>query len=751
MKTIIPLQAAAPAGCATSSTRNDNANLHAPDNAPRAPHQIALMLTRKCNMACSHCSVESGPHVKTEPTEDELVTWLREAAQSGVRSVLLTGGEPMMRQESVLRLLRECRELGLSATMTSNGFWGKTPERAHDTLKKLRDAGLGQINISYDRYHAEYQGAQPAVHIAQAAKELDFVLHIGITRTREDADLAQIVSPFDEVPNALLRFYDVQPVGRARDFDASELRGETGGFCNAASAAAITDDGRVVACNGPSYFSDAVSPLICGSLSEEPMPTLLARHRSDPILDTIRTFGPNRLRDELCKLDATFELRPNYAGMCDLCLHLTSQPAAMETLREHLSQPRFALERHAATRVIAGARASELNRDVVNGAGACRVWLRALREPSAAWASEAEKILGRADFDWHAQISHLAQCGAAGALQNALREPALARWAPRFFVQELQKTARTDALRTLVQREALRRFAQIARDLNVKIVLLKGSAMLAQAQDRVLDLQKTTPLRSCGDIDVWISPDDAPRVRQEMLRRGFDDPLNGKWRADTRTLDQLEALSFRGVSIEIHQHLMAGYFDLPEAEMWTSTQALSHADWNGLSVMSPEANVVFSVMHTAKHLWTHGLKTTLDVLWTTEGAPTFDWSQVARWIARGKMKRGFMATIVALEAELAPGFPADILALAPRDALQKKLEELARRHVFGVRPAANEQEEDGRRRVLLTLMSDSRTSQLRCAASILTGKTRLRSLPHQNRSLAARARAVHRAWRSWNR
>ena len=114
------------------------------------------------------------------------------------------------------------------------------------------------------------------------------------------------------------------------------------------------------------------------------------------------------------------------------------------------------------------------------------------------------------------------------------------------------------------------------------------------------------------------------------------------------------------------------------------------------------------------------------------------------------MKRGFMATVVALE-ELSPGFSSEVLALAPRDALQKKLENVARRHVFGVRPAANEQEEDGRRRVLLTLMSDSRSLQLRCAASILIGKTHLRSLPHRNRNLAARAREVHRAWRGWHR
>ena len=716
---------------------------------------MALMLTRRCNMSCAHCSVESGPRVEGQPDDEELLQSVRDAIRLGISTIQLTGGEPMLREDLVMRLLAEIKALGAYATLSSNGFWGKNAAVAAQKVRALSEAGVGRLTISYDRYHAEFQGSEPAVNIARAVEENDLSMQMSINFTRQMGDsLSDLVAPFEGFSKAQMRFYDVQAVGRARDFAPATLRAECEGFCTACCVSTLTDDGRMTACNGPSYFSDASSPLVVGSLHEYSFGELMKKHRHDPILETIRTFGPSRLRRELEQMpESGVELRDSYSGMCDLCLHMTSQPQAMAAVRERLSQPRALAERAAAQRVMKDARSceGELNRDHINGSGACGVWLRAMTEPAAKWAHKAERVMGRADFDWHAQMLHLSQCGAAGALQNALREPALARWAPQFFVQGLQKTAQTDALRTMLQREALRELAHIARDLGVKIVLFKGAAILAQAhEDRVLDVARHTPARSCGDIDVWISPDDAPRVRDEMLRRGFCDPLDGKWRNNTKSLDQLEALSFRGVSIEIHQRLIAGYFDLPEREMWSSTQSLSHVDWRGLSVMSPEANLIFSVMHTAKHLWTHGLKTTLDILWITERAPAFSWTQVARWIAPCKMKRGFMATVVALE-ELSPGFSAEVLALAPRDALQKKLEDLARRHVFGVRPAANEQEEDGRRRVLLTLMSDSRSLQLRCAASILIGKTRLRSLPHRNRNLAARAREVHRAWRGWHR
>jgi len=75
---------------------------------------MALMLTRRCNMRCGHCSVESGPDVRGEPTEAELFDRVRQAAASGVRAINLTGGEPMLRPWTALRLVRAARRLGVA-------------------------------------------------------------------------------------------------------------------------------------------------------------------------------------------------------------------------------------------------------------------------------------------------------------------------------------------------------------------------------------------------------------------------------------------------------------------------------------------------------------------------------------------------------------------------------------------------------------------------------------------------------------
>ena len=60
--------------------------------------QIAVMVTRRCTMTCRHCSVESSPKVADrQPSQEELLAIVRDAAEAGVTSIQFTGGEPMMR------------------------------------------------------------------------------------------------------------------------------------------------------------------------------------------------------------------------------------------------------------------------------------------------------------------------------------------------------------------------------------------------------------------------------------------------------------------------------------------------------------------------------------------------------------------------------------------------------------------------------------------------------------------------------
>ncbi|MGE3512417.1 MAG: radical SAM protein, partial [Vicinamibacterales bacterium] len=394
---------------------------------------LSVMLTRRCNMTCGHCSVESAPGIRGEPTEDELLEWVRASAAAGLRAIRLTGGEPMLRPAIVLNLLRECRRLGLSTSMTSNGFWGRTRAQARKQVRALLRAGLDSLVVSYDRYHAEFMGPEPVQHITNAAEALGLPLRITLVRGTDEPELTEVIGKLDGAASARIRIYDLQPVGRARELPMTLHRAEVEGFCTACSFPALTDDGRLVACNGPSYFEPAGSPLVLGSVRDTPVAELIDRHRSDPVLDTIRTTGPSGLRRELRQIPGfeSFPFRAAYSGICDLCQHITRDADAVAALREHLARPQSAALRLARWRVIEGSRRrGVLSPSYVNGVGAARLFL------AAAWEgrldAEAEQVLGRADFDWRHSLAYLSGCGLARPLTGVLDAPALTRWVPQF-------------------------------------------------------------------------------------------------------------------------------------------------------------------------------------------------------------------------------------------------------------------------------------------------------------------------------
>ena len=385
------------------------------------------------------------------------------------------------------------------------------------------------------------------------------------------------------------------------------MAGAVDGFCSACAAPAVTDDGRLTACNGPAYFAPASSPLIVGSLRTEPLAALLERHREDPILDTIRTFGPTRLRDELRALPGfeRFPFRARYLGICDLCLHVTSDAAAVAALRARLEDPALAAERRAAWLVIQDSRRrGALNPGHINGAGAGRVFLRAAAEPGARWTDEAAWILARPDVDWKRWGSYLAACGLARPLLPALDDAELLRWAPAFFTETLRATAVRDGIVGLVQHEVLRQVGIGLRAIGARGVLLKGMALQLLAREQ----GSAVPPRATGDVDVYVGPEHGPALRRRLLELGFQgDPA-----ARPTSPHHLASVVLQGISVEIHTRIAAPFWGLPEAEMLGRARPLGLAE--GFDALDAEGLLLHALVHCSQSCFSHGLRAAWDVL-----------------------------------------------------------------------------------------------------------------------------------------
>ncbi len=696
---------------------------------PAVAPTIAILVTRRCNMTCSHCSVESAPRVNTpDPTEEELYRLIRESAAAGVHAVQFTGGEPMMRQKLVLQLMEKAHRLGLASGLTTNGFWGKNPRTARTTLRHMIRHGLQYMTVSYDRYHAEFMGPQPILNIASIARDLGFFFNVNVTRTLHDENLDEYARLFGNLPNVRMRLYDVQPVGRARNFDLPNLRAETEGFCNAAAQATFTEDGRMIACNGPAYFDSAESPRHIGDTRSESVADLLRRHWEDPILDTIRTFGPAGLRDELKKEEQfapAFDRR--FAGQCDLCQCITTNPAMVSHLRSRLADTRHQAMRVAKWSLINAARASgELTRDHANGPGICSVFYD--RTTTGQWPAHAEKLFGRADIDWDHIAHYLAGCGLANALSTAAGQQELARWAPGYFTETLQKRAMRDALRELSHRETFAKLHEALSALNLRGVLLKGAALYLGEKAANMN-----PLRIPGDIDLWIeNPAAAAKLRRYLIEDGFkgdpDAPRTGP--------HHLAPIVWRNSLVEIHTGVMPSFWGLPEKQM--SADARPLPGWSPFFTLSPEDMLLHEVIHSTTHLYSFGLKLAIDIFriqrlvaGDNSLSAAIDWQTVISRANATHCPMAFWIPLVALSRGLAGQLPVppEVLDQAPHGERFRRLGLVAYKRLFTATDDADKMNPFTRNGIFLMLHNGT--------------ISRLRYLAELTRDDAAESRRTH--------
>ncbi len=121
------------------------------DGFGRVHTDLRLSLTDRCNLRCTYCMPAEGLDWLPTPellTDDELVRLVGVFASLGIRTVRLTGGEPLLRR-GLPGLVARLSELGLRLSLTTNGLGLSRQAQA------LRDAGLGRVNVSLDTLRPE--------------------------------------------------------------------------------------------------------------------------------------------------------------------------------------------------------------------------------------------------------------------------------------------------------------------------------------------------------------------------------------------------------------------------------------------------------------------------------------------------------------------------------------------------------------------------------------------------------------------
>lgn len=108
----------------------------------RAPTEVHLATTNRCDAGCAHCYMDAGAAEAAELDTEGMRAALRRLGELGVFHVALGGGEALLRDD-LWTLAAAAREFGLVPNLTVSG-------RGVDAALARRMTVFGQVNVSMD-------------------------------------------------------------------------------------------------------------------------------------------------------------------------------------------------------------------------------------------------------------------------------------------------------------------------------------------------------------------------------------------------------------------------------------------------------------------------------------------------------------------------------------------------------------------------------------------------------------------------
>jgi len=122
------------------------------DNYHRQIDYMRISVTDRCNLCCVYCSEKDIPHLMHDDIlrYEEIEKIIRAAARLGVRSLRLTGGEPLIKAgiSELIKMLADIEGIE-DISLTTNGTL------LAGCVQELKQAGLRRVNISLDTFKPE--------------------------------------------------------------------------------------------------------------------------------------------------------------------------------------------------------------------------------------------------------------------------------------------------------------------------------------------------------------------------------------------------------------------------------------------------------------------------------------------------------------------------------------------------------------------------------------------------------------------
>jgi MoaA/NifB/PqqE/SkfB family radical SAM enzyme len=115
---------------------------------------INIIVTYKCNIRCSSCKYNCGPHRKGMMDIKDFKSKIEKAYMDGYNNyIIIEGGEPLLESAIIFKYLKSILIINSDKYIITNGFWGNA-DIYMDILGDLKKVGLKGIIFEYDFFHS---------------------------------------------------------------------------------------------------------------------------------------------------------------------------------------------------------------------------------------------------------------------------------------------------------------------------------------------------------------------------------------------------------------------------------------------------------------------------------------------------------------------------------------------------------------------------------------------------------------------
>ena len=184
------------------------------------PFILFWEVTRACVLACRHCRAIAQPHAHPEElTHEEALQLIDTIAELAPPMLVLTGGDPMMRQD-IFELIRHASSKGLRVALSP----AATPRLLQTDFAQLKEAGVVSMSLSLDgatrETHDRFRGVshtfERTLQAAKAAKDAGIQLQINTTLSHSTLpELDAFIELMRELAPDVWSVFVLVPTGRA--------------------------------------------------------------------------------------------------------------------------------------------------------------------------------------------------------------------------------------------------------------------------------------------------------------------------------------------------------------------------------------------------------------------------------------------------------------------------------------------------------------------------------------------------------